>query len=63
LIAYEALWIANLDKKHHLEKSISDTAWGQFLDWRSYGTMANVPLVAVSPRCTTQDCSGCGEAE
>ena len=27
---------------------------------RSYGTLADVPVVAVSPRFTTQDCSGCG---
>jgi putative transposase len=62
LIAYEDLKIANLVKNHHLAKSISDAAWGQFLGWlRSYGQMANVPIVAVSPRFTTQDCSGCGE--
>ena len=62
LIAYEDLQIANLVKNHHLAKSISDAAWGQFLGWlRSYGAMANVPVVAVSPRFTTQDCSGCGE--
>ena len=28
---------------------------------RSYGAIANVPVVAVSPRFTTQDCSGCGK--
>jgi putative transposase len=27
---------------------------------RYYGTIADVPVVAVSPRYTTQDCSGCG---
>jgi predicted RNA-binding Zn-ribbon protein involved in translation (DUF1610 family) len=27
---------------------------------RYYGTRADVPVVAVSPRYTTQDCSGCG---
>ena len=62
LIAYEDLQIANLVKNHQLAKSISDAAWGQFLGWlRSYGAIANVPVVAVSPRFTTQECSGCGE--
>ncbi len=62
LIAYEDLKIAHLVKNHHLAKSISDAAWGQFLGWlRYYGAIANVPIVAVSPRFTTQDCSGCGE--
>ena len=28
---------------------------------RYYGTITDVPVVAVSPRWTTQDCSGCGE--
>src|SRR5215469_12337188 len=27
---------------------------------RYYDTLADVPVVAVSPRWTTQDCSGCG---
>jgi transposase len=45
-----------------LAKSINDAAWGQFLSWlRSYGAIANVPVVAVSPKFTTQDCFGCGE--
>ncbi|MGH2482290.1 MAG: RNA-guided endonuclease InsQ/TnpB family protein, partial [Ktedonobacteraceae bacterium] len=62
LIAYENLQIANLVKNHHLAKSISDAAWGQFLGWlRYYGAMVGIPIVAVSPRFTTQDCSGCGE--
>ncbi len=36
LIAYEDLQIANLVKNHHLAKSISDAAWGQFLGWLRY---------------------------
>src|SRR5690242_2465069 len=27
---------------------------------RYYGQMHGIPIVAVSPRFTTQDCSGCG---
>ena len=55
------LTIANLVKNHHQASSISDASWGLFLSWvRSYGQMANVPVVAVPARYTTQDCSGCG---
>src|SRR5262249_10693057 len=61
MIAYEDLRIANLVKNHHLAKSISDASWGLFLSWvRSYGLIAKVPVIAVSPRFTTQECSGCG---
>jgi len=61
LVAYEDLKIASMVKNHRLAKSISDAAWGLFLGWvRYYGTIADVPVVAVSPRFTTQDCSGCG---
>ena len=61
LVAYEDLQIASMVKNHHLAKSISDASWGLFLSWvRYYGTLAGVPVVAVSPRFTTQDCSGCG---
>lgn len=61
LIAFEDLKIANLVKNHALAKSISDAAWGRFLEWVSYyGVIQNVPVVAVSPRWTSQLCSGCG---
>ena len=61
VIAYEDLKIANLVKNHHLAKSISDASWGLFLSWvRYYGMLHDIPIVAVSPRYTTQDCSGCG---
>src|SRR5215467_2625517 len=60
-IAYEDLKIAHLVKNHRLAKSISDASWGLFLGWvRYYGLIANVPVIAVSPKFTTQDCSGCG---
>jgi putative transposase len=62
VIAYENLQIGNLVKNHHLAKSISDAAWGQFLSWVTYyGAIANVQVIGVSPRFTSQDCSGCGE--
>jgi putative transposase len=62
LVAYEDLKIANLVKNHHLAKSISDAAWGRFLDWVNYyGLVQNVPIVAVAPHFTSQQCSGCGK--
>ncbi|HEU5200004.1 MAG TPA: transposase [Ktedonobacterales bacterium] len=60
-IAYEDLRIAHLVKNHHLAKSIHDAGWYGFLCWvRYYGLLHRIPIVAVSPRFTTQDCSGCG---
>ena len=62
LIAYEQLQIRNLVKNRKLAKSIHDAAWGQFLSWvKAYGIMHDVPIVAVAPQYTSQDCSGCGE--
>ena len=62
LIAYEDLQIRNLLKNHRLAKSISDAAWGQFLAWvKVYGELHDVPVIAVAPQFTTQECSGCGK--
>jgi putative transposase len=62
LIAFEDLKIANLVRNHTLAKSISDVAWGRFLDWvRYYGLIHAIPVVAVAPHFTSQDCSGCGK--
>ncbi|HEU5369035.1 MAG TPA: transposase [Ktedonobacterales bacterium] len=62
LIAYGDLKIAHMVKNHQLAKSISDASWGLFLSWvRYYGLLHGIPIVAVSSRLTTQDCSGCGE--
>jgi putative transposase len=61
-IAYEDLKRAYLVKNRRLAKSISDASWGLFLGWLRYsGTLKGIPVIAVSPRSTTQDCSGCGE--
>jgi putative transposase len=60
-MAVEDLPIRNLLRNRHLAKSISDAAWARYFWWvedsaRLHGIMA----VAVPPRWTSQDCSGCG---
>lgn len=61
LIAFEDLKIANMVRNHHLARSISDAAWGRFLAWvRYYGLIQHVPIMAVAPHFTSQQCSGCG---
>ncbi len=60
LIAFEDLKIANLVKNKHLSKSIHDAGWGIFLNWvKIYGAMHAIPIIAVPPHFTSQDCSGC----
>jgi putative transposase len=61
LIAYEHLKIANLVKNRKLAKSISDASWGRFLSWLNYyGQVHDIPVMAVEPAFTSQDCSACG---
>lgn len=61
LIAYEHLQIANLVKNRKLSKSISDASWGRFLSWLTYyGQVHALPVIAVEPAYTSQDCSACG---
>jgi putative transposase len=61
LIAYEHLKIANLVKNRKLAKSISDASWGRFLMWvHYYGAIHAIPVIAVEPAFTSQDCSACG---
>ena len=61
LVAYEDLQVRNLVKNHHLAKSISDAGWSQFTNWLDYyGKIWGKVVVAVEPRFTSQDCSGCG---
>jgi putative transposase len=61
LIAYEQLQIRNMVKNHHLAKSIHDAAWGTFLAWvNAYGRMHAIPVIAVAPQFTSQECSACG---
>ena len=61
LIAYEQLKIRNLVRNRKLAKSISDASWGRFLWWlHYYGRVYAVPVIAVEPAFTSQDCSACG---
>ncbi len=61
LIAYEDLQIRNMVRNHHLAKSIHDAAWGTFISWvKYYGLMHDVPIIAVAPQFTSQECSACG---
>jgi IS605 OrfB family transposase len=61
LIAYEQLQIRNLVKNHHLAKSIHDAGWGTFISWvKAYGLMHAIPIIAVAPHFTSQECSACG---
>lgn len=53
--------IRHLVKNRHLAKSISDASWARFLWWVEHYARAHaVVAVAVPPRWTSQDCSGCG---
>ena len=61
-VALEDLQIRNMVKNHHLAKSISDAAWGEFRRWVEYfGKVFGVATVAVPPEYTSQNCSSCGE--
>ena len=61
LIAFEDLKIRNLVKNRHLAKSIHDAGWGIFLCWvKAYAAMHDIPVIAVAPQWTSQNCSTCG---
>lgn len=60
LIAYEDLQIRHMVRNRHLAKSIADAGWGNFLRWvEYYGGLHAIPVIAVEPRWTSQDCSAC----
>ncbi|MDJ0742097.1 MAG: transposase [Xenococcaceae cyanobacterium MO_167.B27] len=62
LVAIENLKVRNMVKNHCLAKSISDIAWYRFREWLEYfGVVYGVPVIAVNPRYTSQNCSNCGE--
>jgi len=61
LVAIEDLKVRNMVKNHHLAKSISDASWTLFRQWLEYfGKVFDVPVIAVAPHFTSQDCSNCG---
>ncbi|WP_446361550.1 RNA-guided endonuclease InsQ/TnpB family protein [Coleofasciculus chthonoplastes] len=56
------LKVRNMVKNHHLAKSISDASWTLFRQWLEYfGKVFDVPVIAVAPHYTSQDCSNCGQ--
>ncbi|NEO52701.1 MAG: IS200/IS605 family element transposase accessory protein TnpB [Okeania sp. SIO3B5] len=62
LVAIENLKVRNMIKNHKLAKSIADAAWYKFREWLEYfGSIYGVPVVAVEPAYTSQNCSNCGE--
>jgi putative transposase len=61
LIALEDLQVRNLVRNRRLAKAISDAGWSRLRWWvEYYGRLHEVPVVAVPPEYTSQDCSGCG---
>lgn len=62
LVAIENLKVRNMIKNHKLAKSIADAAWYRFREWLEYfGSVYGVPVVAVEPNYTSENCSSCGE--
>jgi putative transposase len=59
LIALEDLKVRNLVRNRRLAKAISDVGWSRLRWWvEYYGRLQDVPVVAVPPAYTTQNCSG-----
>ena len=62
VIYLEDLSVSNMVRTHRLAKSISDAGWAQFRSTLAYkAACAGKRVVAVPPRYTSQDCSGCGK--
>lgn len=60
LVAIEDLKVRNMVKNHCLAKSISDASWYKFRQWLEYfGAIYGVPVIAVNPKYTSQNCSNC----
>jgi putative transposase len=64
LLAFEHLQIRNMKRNRHLAKSIHDAGWGTFLRWvKHYGMVHAIPVLAVEPHFTSQECSNCKRIE
>jgi putative transposase len=62
VVCHEDLNIRGMVQNHHLSKSISDAAWGQFISCLAFkAEEAGKLTVGVNPRGTSQRCSGCGK--
>jgi putative transposase len=60
-IVFEDLNITNMQKNHHLAKSIADVAWNMFISiTKSKAEDAGSRVILVNPRNTSQQCSRCG---
>ena len=60
-IVFEDLNIKNMQKNHHLAKSIADVAWNQFITvTENKAEEAGSRVILVNPRNTSQQCSRCG---
>jgi putative transposase len=61
-VVVEDFRITNMVQNHHLAKSISDAAWGNFvLRLGNKSEKTGKHLMKVPPKDTSQNCSGCGE--
>lgn len=61
LIGVEGLSVVNMLKNHSLARAISDAGWVGFVNvLRCKAERAGAEVVAVNPRGTSQECSGCG---
>jgi putative transposase len=59
LIALEDLPVRNLVRNRHLAEAIADAGWSRLRRWvEYYGRLHRVPVVAVPPAYSSQDCSG-----
>jgi len=61
MIVFEDLNVENMQKHHHLAKSIADVAWNMFISiTQSKAEEAGSRVILVNPRNTSQQCSRCG---
>jgi putative transposase len=62
VIVFEKLNIQNMQKNHHLAKSIGDASWGKLMQYTTYKAVeAGGSVEFVNPNETSQICSRCGE--